>query len=368
MTSKIEWTGSTWNPIVGCSIVSPGCTNCYAMKMAGRLTAMGVGHYAGTVQKTKAGAVWTGQVNVAPDSIVTQPLRWKKPRVIFVNSMSDLFHDDVPFDVVDRIFAVMLLARQHTYQILTKRPARMAEYLGQPGPSAGVRSAAIRAAMAAIAPDQPPLHDLWFKDHIWLGFSAENQEQYDARRDAFFDCHGFGPRFLSAEPLLDGIDLDFRTDHCDLCGGTGILGRWPKGKCHTCGGKGRMVINGPPRRDGYRRLDWVIVGGESGPKARQTWTPHVRSIVRQCERSGTPVFVKQLGAVVTDRNDVGFEGCEPHEWPNIDPADVDHDINRFREDYQGAPCRIRLRDRKGGDMAEWPQDLRVRQLPEIARA
>src|SRR4051812_20173659 len=126
--SKIEWTGKTWNPVVGCSLVSPGCTNCYAMRMAARLEAMGQGKYAGTTRKVNRLAVWMGKINLDEQSL-TIPLRTKKPTTWFVNSMSDLFHECVPFDFVDRVFAVMALTPHHTYQILTKRPERMAEYM-----------------------------------------------------------------------------------------------------------------------------------------------------------------------------------------------------------------------------------------------
>lgn len=134
----IEWTDASWNPVVGCSIVSPGCTNCYAMKQAYRIEKMSEGagrrsHYAGTTQQSKAGAVWTGKVNLAPDHIITQPLRWKRPRRIFVNSMSDLFHEDIPDDWIDKVFAVMILCPQHTFQVLTKRANRMSDYITDHG-------------------------------------------------------------------------------------------------------------------------------------------------------------------------------------------------------------------------------------------
>jgi protein gp37 len=132
--SNIEWTDATWNPVVGCSIVSPGCTNCYAMKFAGnRLDGNPKApHYAGTTQKSKAGPVWSGRLALAPQHILTAPLRWKKPRQIFVNSMGDLFHEDCPDEWIDKVFAVMALAPQHTFQCLTKRSSRMREYLSDP--------------------------------------------------------------------------------------------------------------------------------------------------------------------------------------------------------------------------------------------
>lgn len=380
MASKIEWTDETWNPVVGCSIVSPGCTNCYAMKMAGRLEAMARAdrerhfvpgpqdQYLGTTQKTKAGFVWTGKIGVASDEALTKPLRWRRPRRIFVNSMGDLFADGVPDEKIDRVFAVMIAADHHTYQVLTKRPDRMRDYLGQPGPQSGARAAALRRAYRELGLGDDLPSGFWFKPHIWLGASAEDQQRLDERLPALLDCSGFGLKFLSLEPLLGPIDLDFRNDHCDLCGGTGILARWPKGKCHVCNGRGRVLINGAPRREAYKAVSWVVVGGESGPKARPCWVPDVRSIVRQCESVGVPVFTKQLGADVQDRNDAGFDGMFPHHWPDMDPADVEHDLTGRCDGYQGAPVRVRLRDRKGGDMAEWPLDLRVRQMPEIVHA
>ncbi len=120
--TKIEWTDATWNPVVGCAIVSSGCTNCYAMKQAGRITRMTPGsHYEGTVKDSKAGPVWTGVLKRAPDHIVTQPLRWRASRMIFVNSMSDLFHESVPDEWIDEVFAVMASSPQHVFQVLTKR-------------------------------------------------------------------------------------------------------------------------------------------------------------------------------------------------------------------------------------------------------
>lgn len=368
--SNIEWTQATWNPIAGCQIVSPGCTNCYAMKMAARHEAMStaqgrVSPYAGLTRKTKAGAVWNGEMRLV-ESALRLPLTWRKPRTIFVNSMSDLFAEGVPESYIDQIFAVMIAADRHTYQVLTKRPDRMRDYLGQPGPASGARASAIRRAYQGLGLGDDLPSGFWFKQHIWLGASAEDQPRLDQRLPALLDCSGFGPRFLSLEPFLGQIDLDFRWDHCDLCGGTGILGRWPKGKCHVCNGRGTVLINGEPRRGGYRSVQWVIVGGESGPGSRACWVPDVRSIVRQCTRVGVPVFVKQLGADVQDRNDAGFDGLFPHHWPDMDPADVEHDLKGFRDGYQGAPVRVHLRDRKGADTAEWPEDLRFRQSPEIA--
>jgi protein gp37 len=130
----IAWTDATWNPVVGCSVLSLGCTNCYAMAMAERIIRCSEGagrstHYEGTVKTSKAGPVWTGTAALAPDSTLIQPLRWRRGRRIFVNSMGDLFHEAVPDEWIDRVFAVMALVPHHTFQVLTKRSARMREYL-----------------------------------------------------------------------------------------------------------------------------------------------------------------------------------------------------------------------------------------------
>ncbi len=140
--SAIEWTDATWNPVVGCSIVSPGCTNCYAMAMAARIEKMQPqSHYAGTTRMVKAKPVWTGKLALAPDHILTAPLRWKRPRRIFVNSMGDLFHEDVPDAWIDRVFAIMALSPQHTFQCLTKRASRMRGYSTTPDVTHGIAKA-----------------------------------------------------------------------------------------------------------------------------------------------------------------------------------------------------------------------------------
>src|SRR4030095_6957504 len=121
--TSIEWTDATWNPVAGCSMVSPGCTNCYAMRMAARLEAMGLEKYQGTTRKTGGRSVWTGRICI-DEAALGAPLRWRKPRLIFVNSMSDLFHENVPFTFVDRVWDVMAAAPRHRFQLLTKRPDR----------------------------------------------------------------------------------------------------------------------------------------------------------------------------------------------------------------------------------------------------
>ena len=154
--SSIQWTDATWNPVRGCSIVSPGCTNCYAMKQAHRFNGLGQ-PYEGLTRLTSKGPVWTGTIRLVPEAL-DQPLRWRRPRRIFVNSMSDLFHEDVPEDFLIATFGAMFMANQHIYQILTKRPERMCRFLTDAGQ--------------------------WVSNprrNIWLGVSCEDQATADER-------------------------------------------------------------------------------------------------------------------------------------------------------------------------------------------
>ena len=190
--TKIEWATDTWNPIAGCSIVSPGCTNCYAMRMAARLEKMLPAerrgeailphHYSALTQPSKAGPVWTGRINLAPDHALTQPLHWKRPRRIFVNSMSDLFHEDVLDKWIDIVFAVMALCPQHTFKILTKRPERMRAYFENRRKNFG-RASDVLLEMShslseeahQLAVDRLDLFDSLGRPlpNVWLGVSVE---------------------------------------------------------------------------------------------------------------------------------------------------------------------------------------------------
>lgn len=177
-TTGIEWTDATWNPIVGCSVVSPGCKHCYAMRFAGaRLSHVPV--YAGLTQRTKAGHVWTGEVR-EQSSVLDQPLKWRKGRRIFVNSMGDVFHENATDDMIDCVFDVMERATQHVYQVLTKRAKRMREYMAR------------------------RYFGRWPPPHIWLGVSAEDQERWDERVPELIRAPA-AVRFVSAEPLLGPI-------------------------------------------------------------------------------------------------------------------------------------------------------------------
>lgn len=189
--SDIEWTDATWNPVAGCRVLSEGCKNCYAMRMAARLQAMGHPSYEGTTRKSGGRYVWTGKTNLAEHAL-TAPLSWKKPRLVFVNSMSDLFQESIPFEFVGRIWETMSKARIHTFQILTKRPDRMAQFLDW-------RS-------------QAPLAN------VWLGTSVEDQ-RVTARIEALRRCSAV-TRFVSFEPLIGSVGkLDLSGIHWAIVGG-----------------------------------------------------------------------------------------------------------------------------------------------------
>ncbi|NLG06044.1 MAG: phage Gp37/Gp68 family protein [Clostridia bacterium] len=290
--TKIEWTGATWNPLVGCSVVAAGCRNCYAMRMASRVEAMGTApHYAGTTTRVNGKAVWTGKVNGAPEKIVLQPLRWKRPRRIFVNSMSDLFHESVPDEAIDRIFAVMALCPQHTFQVLTKRPDRMRAYLSTP------TRHDIIAARWNYHPSRPKGGDsrtagLWPFPNVWLGTSVSTQADADANIPHLLATPA-AVRFLSCEPLLGPVDLRGIWTHCpthDFASGFCV------GPC-------------PDRR----RIDWVICGGESGPKRRPIDLQWARSLRAQCAAAGVPFFFKQVDKVHPIPPDLMVR-----EWPSSD--------------------------------------------------
>ncbi|MGK9236396.1 DUF5131 family protein [Inquilinus limosus] len=223
--SSIEWTDSTWNPVAGCSIVSAGCTNCYAMRMAARLEAMGVEKYLGLTRKSGGRYVWTGSVHL-DHSALELPVSWKKPRKIFVNSMSDLFHQDVPADFVSSVWSTMERTPHHTYQILTKRPDRM--------------------RLLVVEERLPTL------PNVWLGTSVENSQVLE-RLDELRRTPA-SVRFVSFEPLIGSVA------DADLSG-----------------------------------IQWAIVGGESGPRARPMAEEWIAEIQDLCGRAGAAFFFKQWG-------------------------------------------------------------------------
>lgn len=278
--SLIEWTDATWNPITGCSVVSPGCTNCYAMKLAGtRLK-----HHesrAGLTRDSKAGPVWTGEVRLNKQWL-HQPIDWKKPRRIFVCAHGDLFAENVPDEWILDVFTVMAIASQHTFQVLTKRPDRMREFLSRPDLLED-----IYANWYAFSGGAREVYS-WPLPNVWIGVSAEDQQRADERIPELLDTPA-AVRFVSAEPMLGPIDFTPKADQTYQ-----ILSEW-------YGPNGFDPTGCQPRlermRGWFPKLDWIIVGGESGQGARPILHPDwVRSIRDQCATAGVPFFFKQWGA------------------------------------------------------------------------
>jgi protein gp37 len=236
--THIEWTNMTWNPVTGCTKVSQGCKNCYAERMAKRLKAMGMERYRNGFE-----------VTLQPD-VLELPLTWRQSRLVFVNSMSDLFHEEVPLDFIREVFAVIERCPHHTFQILTKRSARLRE----------------------------DCHKLRWQPNLWMGVSVEDSRVIDRIHD--LAAVPAKVRFLSVEPLIGPID--------------------------------ELPLNG---------IHWVIVGGESGPRARPMEPEWVDSIHRQCKEANVPFFFKQWGGVRKDLTGRTLNGKVYNEMPaNVLPA------------------------------------------------
>ncbi|MGB0964001.1 MAG: DUF5131 family protein [Mycobacterium sp.] len=243
-STGIEWTDATWNPVTGCTKVSAGCRGCYAERLFPRV-------YPGRS---------FGDVQTHPDRL-SQPSRWRKPRTVFVNSMSDLFHEDVPDQFIDDVLAEMVTTPHHRFQVLTKRPERLADFLpASSGPG-----------------------DMGLK-HVWFGVSVEDQATADERIPTLFAASA-RVRFVSYEPAIDAVDLS-----------------------------PYLPREGPPRRSGaggsagpetQAAVDWVIAGGESGPTARASRPEWFRSVRDQCVEYGVPFFFKQWGAHDAEMRRVG---------------------------------------------------------------
>jgi protein gp37 len=276
--SAIEWTDHTWQVVTGCSVVSPGCTNCYAMRLAGTRLRNHPSRK-GLTTMSKAGPVWNGTVRLNEEWL-DQPLRWRTPAMIFVAAHGDLFHEEVPLEWIDRVFAVMALAPWHTFQVLSKRSFRMREYAKQwferlahldpvvnhPTGAAPFSKLVDWSVLPKVLPN------------VWLGTSAEDQPRADERIPDLLATPA-AVRFVSLEPLLGPIDLrnikmGYAT-HLDA-----LQGVW-------------AAPETGPNLTG--NLGWVIVGGESGPGARPMNPDWARSIRDQCAAAGVPYFFKQWG-------------------------------------------------------------------------
>lgn len=327
--TKIEWTEATWNPITGCSVHSPGCTNCYAMKLAGTRLRNHPSREGLTID-TKAGPVWTGEVRFN-EQWLAQPLRWKRPRLIFVCAHADLFHEAVPDEWIDRVFAVMALAPQHTFQVLTKRADRMRDYLctrggdwmirwpdANPPGSLPVSRHEQRLAMQGKGWPDARLRPTFPLPNVWLGVSAEDQQRADERIPDLLATPA-AVRWVSAEPLLGPIDLEA------AWGGESALDSECWGDCAWCE-KGWPALHNcqKGRQDeatlvkGRSGLDWVVVGGESGPGARPMHPDWARRLRDQCKATNVAVFVKQLssgGPKPIKDIDAFPEGLRVREYP-----------------------------------------------------
>ena len=281
--TKIEWATKVWNPLRGCSKVSEGCRNCYAIRQARRFSGSGQ-PYEGLTERTAVGPNWTGKVRLVPE-MLGEPFKWRNPERVFVNSMSDLFHPEVPFDYIDEVFAVMALATQHTFMILTKRPDRMLEWfksVGSRRPIPGHRvstgdspfctGGACKTHDAEVGYCGSP----WPLPNVWLGVSVENQEAADERITLLLQTPA-AVRFLSCEPLLGPISIP----HVIM-----EMIDWGDG----------------PREwgDGAGIINWIIAGGESGPKARPMNPDWVRSLRDQCQATGVAFHFKQWGEWMPD--------------------------------------------------------------------
>jgi len=272
MPTKIQWTDEAWNPVTGCTKISPGCANCYAERMAKRL--------AGRYGYPKGNPFQPGTYH---EDVINKPLQWKKGRKIFVCSMGDLFHEDVPDWQIDNVFKRVLFdgIGHHTFQILTKRPERMAEYCNRDH----VR---------------PFLEDA---GNVWGGVTVESHDQLWRLRH-LLKCP-FSVHFVSIEPMLGPIDFSKTVMR-------------EKEDCPDCGGDGKCYDNVLSRcydSAGDRGLDWVICGGESGPGARSMKAEWVRSLRDQCQSAGVPFFFKQWGGANKKKSGRELDGQEHNEFP-----------------------------------------------------
>lgn len=291
--TKIEWTDATWNVITGCSVKSPGCANCYAMRLAGtRLRSHPTRK--GLTIETKAGPVWNGEVRFN-EGMLAQPLQWKRPRRIFVCAHGDLFHENVPDEWIDRVFAVMALAPQHTFHVLTKRADRMRQYMQRAVGRIADRVMELRRSdlaksrglgptAVAPLPHIRPGAAWWPLPNVWLGVSVEDQKRADERIPDLLATPA-AVRWLSMEPLLGPVDLTEwlicpnARDGLSMDPSTGAYEC-----CKTCDWTG--LIGG---------LDWIVLGGESGPGARPMHPDWARAIRDQCAAAGVPFVFKQWG-------------------------------------------------------------------------
>lgn len=341
--TTIEWTDRTWNPVRGCSRVSEGCRNCYAERQAARYSGPGQA-FDGFAHSGSAGPRWTGEVALLPHKLA-EPLSWRKPQRVFVNSMSDLFHGRLRNEEIAAVFGVMAACRLLTFQVLTKRPERMREWFEWLERQRGKRFLwpMLIEHAACVAGNSDRLFaaanksagiDTWPLPNVWLGVSVEDQATADERIPLLLQTPS-AVRFVSYEPALGPVDFQ----HWLWATAPSTAGPWtlPSGRTIRSGGVGGQQLRAVPARE----LQWLIVGGESGPGARPFDVDWARSTVQQCREAGVPCFVKQVGS----------RPC----WGKYGP------------ESGSAMCARAaggVTDAKGADPSEWPEDLRVREFPE----
>lgn len=295
----INWTNASWNPILGCDRVSPGCDSCYAISQA-RIRAANpnprvAAAFAGLTERTDAGVDWTGTVNLLPERL-EQPLQWRKPRKIFVNSLADLFHESVPDEFIARVFAVMAATPHHTYQLLTKRHARMRSLLSRGTLGTDGFPDRVEEAMAEFTHASL---DEWPLPNLWLGVSAEDQHWAAIRVHALLATPA-AVRWVSAEPLLGPVDLR----NLQVRGNVFIDA--------LCGdvktGEGEIYAACPGS------VSWVVCGGESGARARPMRPEWARSLRDQCQAAGVPYWFKQTGRILA--RELGIPGAGS-DWEHL---------------------------------------------------
>ncbi len=287
--SKIEWTEATWNPVTGCSKVSPGCAHCYAEAVTAR--------YAGSPGWIAEHRPWTPEnaehnLTVWPERL-DQPLRWRRPRMVFVNSMSDLFHELLPEEFIADVFAVMAIAKQHTFQVLTKRPDRMRDVLNDECWPL-LLSAALQKRGAEPIPNLFEDDRVSVLPNVWLGTSIENR-QFTQRADALRAAPA-AVRFISAEPLLGSLIAP----PCDRNWYGECKGWVENDGCRSCPRTQRQAGKSAVRREptpslDLTAIDWLIVGGESGKGHRPMRVEWARDLRDAAARAGTAFFFKQWG-------------------------------------------------------------------------
>jgi protein gp37 len=308
--TQIEWTDKTWNPTTGCDRVSPGCGlplddgtehgDCYALTLAKRLKGMGSAKYQNDGDPVTSGP---GFLATEHESDLDAPLRWRKPAKVFVNSMSDLFHERISDEFIAKVFAVMASTPRHTYQVLTKRHGRMRSLLSRDEFRVAVKDAHFLMRLSGLIKGWPLVINVWPLPNVWLGVSVENQKWADIRIPFLRDTPA-AVRFLSCEPLLGPLSLR-RHLVCDMCKVAHVFG--------SCDRSVRLAKLTAP----VRRIDWAIAGGESGPNALPMQADWARLLRDECVETGVAFLFKQWGGIRPKTGGRELDGRTWDEFPEV---------------------------------------------------